>query len=522
MNLRFFFSLFLFCFGCSVAADAQTLPVGLFENVEDAFRRGQLLSKDSSGISYMVRPINVATKKEGKMFIYPLPLVWKNQINSHHPYGMNDGSMIAAKGYQTQLSGGFFAKAGPVSLQFRPEVVYAENNDYTEIHERAHSDRLALYYADYLNSIDLPSRVGDGPYSKFDWGQSSIRVTFDPVSVGLSNENLWWGPGSRNSLLMSNNAPGFKHITLNTSKPVKTGIGSFEVQIIAGRLEDSGVAKLEGEIYKERPDDWRYINAAVLTYQPKWVPGLFVGIDRSFMVYNKDMGSGFSDYLPIFSSGTKEGLDRQGGMVVDVTEDDRKRDQYFSAFTRYILRESRAEIYLQYGRNDFGWDIRDLFLEPEHSRAYIVGFKKLFPFGKNETFIQFGVELTEVEGSNTGKLRPQPVWYKHRLLPAGYTNKGQVLGAGIGPDANLQSFEISWIKGLKRVGLRFENLTNNASLSSFDKKWWDVSFAGRFDWNWKDLILSSQLAYVRSTNYQYADPGTNNIQLQFGILYDFK
>jgi hypothetical protein len=370
MNLRFFFSVCSFCLLCSVAADAQTLPVGLFENVEDAFRRGQLLSKDSSGVSYMVRPINVAPKKEGKMFIYPLPLVWKNQINSHHPYGMNDGSMIAAKGYQTQLSAGFFAKAGPVSLQFRPEVVYAENNDYTEIHERTHSDRLTLYYADYLNSIDLPSRVGDGPYSKFDWGQSSIRVTFDPVSVGLSNENLWWGPGSRSSLLMSNNAPGFKHITLNTSKPVKSAIGSFEAQIIAGRLENSGVAKLEGQLYTEKPDDWRYINAMVLTYQPKWVPGLFLGFDRSFVVYNKAMGSGFSDYLPIFTSINKKDVVTEEDIYL---EDDKNRDQYSSIFFRWVFPESKAEVYAQYGRNDYPWNVRDALLEPEKFKSIHIG-----------------------------------------------------------------------------------------------------------------------------------------------------
>jgi hypothetical protein len=51
----------------------------------------------------------------------------------------------------------------------------------------------------------------NGPFNKAFWGQSSIRLTFGPASIGLSNENIWWGPGIRNSLIMSNNAPGFKH-----------------------------------------------------------------------------------------------------------------------------------------------------------------------------------------------------------------------------------------------------------------------------------------------------------------------
>ena len=40
--------------------------------------------------------------------------------------------------------------------------------------------------------------------------------------------------------MMSNHAEGFKHITFNTIKPIKTFIGNFEWQVITGRLENSG------------------------------------------------------------------------------------------------------------------------------------------------------------------------------------------------------------------------------------------------------------------------------------------
>ena len=39
---------------------------------------------------------------------------------------------------------------------------------------------------------------------------------------------------------MSNNAEGFRHITFNTTKPIKTFVGNFEWQVISGRLESSG------------------------------------------------------------------------------------------------------------------------------------------------------------------------------------------------------------------------------------------------------------------------------------------
>jgi hypothetical protein len=256
-------------FGWSIQGYAQTLPVGISENVEDAVRRQQLLGLDSTRNSYMIRPIGNVERyytsedwdkesfaghfrkelyrsESGKTALYLLPFSWRNQYNTNHPYGINDGSMIPSKGYQTQVSGGFFGKIGPLSIQLRPEIVFAVNNNYRELNETGQT------YAGLYFGIDLPSRFGNGAYKKIDFGQSSVKLTFDPISFGLSTENLWWGPGVNNSLLMSNNATGFAHLTLNTSKPVNSPIGSFEAQVIAGRLETSDYY-VKGPAYRLKP-----------------------------------------------------------------------------------------------------------------------------------------------------------------------------------------------------------------------------------------------------------------------------
>ena len=77
--------------------------------------------------------------------------------------------------------------------------------------------------------------------------------------MGVSTENLWWGPGVRNSLIMSNNAPGFGHISFNTTAPVLTKIGSFEWQLISGVLQNSGLLP---------PDTARTFNGQKL-YEPQ-------------------------------------------------------------------------------------------------------------------------------------------------------------------------------------------------------------------------------------------------------------
>lgn len=56
-----------------------------------------------------------------------------------------------------------------------------------------------------------------------------------------------------------------------------------------------------------------------------------------------------------------------------------------------------------------------------------------------------------MEKSATKEIRTGGIWYTHSQVLDGYTNRGQVLGAGIGPGSNLQSLDINWVKGLKRL-----------------------------------------------------------------------
>jgi hypothetical protein len=282
--LRFQFLLFLtLVLNFSVPeAFSQSIPVGT-AGVEDYFRRSQLLGQLDSTVSFTIRPLlpfsidsdlslrsydlfmtgkyRIGSSKN-RNGIHMLPVSMKQRYTSHPSYSFNDGAMIPSKGFQTLVSAGAYAKMSPLSVQLQPEYVFAANSSFKE-------------FSSHLGSADLPVRFGTDPYSKLLWGQSAIRLSFDPVSIGLSNENLWWGPGIKNSLLMSNTAPGFKHLTLNTTRPIKTPIGSIETQIIAARLEGSGFTN-------PLPDDWRYLSGIVFSYQPRWVPGLFIGLTRGF------------------------------------------------------------------------------------------------------------------------------------------------------------------------------------------------------------------------------------------------
>lgn len=544
-------------------AYGQSLPVRS-QALEDYYRRAQLAGKLDSTISFTIRPLTPSAAFKIKDFAYPdsleqrynllnadhsgvskngklkwqlLPMSIQLKTNSHHPYGWNDGAMIPAKGLQSLLSAGIYAEYGILSVQFKPEVLLAANSSF-DTFDKDHYDVITARYYDFYNNIDLPARFGKSGITKAYWGQSSIRLNYKALSFGLSTENLWWGPGLRNSLLMSNTAPGFKHLTLNTRKPISTPIGSFEGQIIAGRLEGSGYGVLEPEreyfgqpLYVEKPNDWRYLSGLAITWQPKWVPGLFLGLTRSAQTYSNGLNK-FGDYLPFFSSKKQEAA----------AEAINKRDQRNSYFMRWLWPEEKAEVYFEYGRNNYSGSSGDLALEPNVSRAYIFGLRKLFPFGsRKEEQLMLSAEVTQLQETDIAKVLNLESWYSSKSVRHGYTNRGEVLGAGIGPGANIQSLEVSWVKGLKRLGIQFERLVHNndfyyyAYVDSKDyrRHWVDLSVAASGEWNYKNFIFNAKLQGIQSLNYQwyliqapgelYMTPGKDafNLQVQAGLTYRF-
>ena len=545
---------------------AQSLPVGT-QVFEDALRRAQLLGQIDSSISFTSRPLfPVASLKlnntfdidgsleterwdkpdgifrfaSGKGRIQILPFTWQQQFNTHHPYSLNDGAMISARGYQTMISGGFYAQYGPLSVQLRPEYVFAENKNFQGFYKEQPDAVWKEYYVLH-NHIDLPERFGENTYKKLFWGQSSLRLTVGPLSLGISNENLWWGPGVRNSLIMSNSAPGFHHITLNTVKPIRTWIGSFEGQIICGRLEDSGFTPPDTnrtyngvKLYVPKRTDWRYINGMVVSYHPKWVPGLFLGITRTFITYYKDMGRTFKDFLPIITPMTKEANYGEN-------ESPFPNDQRASAFLRWLWVRSNAEIYTEYMREDHALDFRQIITFIEHTHAFILGFRKLIPLKAYKSqYLQINLELTKIEQTTTNPEAPSKYLYVHYAgIPQGYTNRGQMLGAGIGPGSNMQSFSVSWVKGLKTFGLEFERLVQNNDFHNAVIKdpraiWVDLGASLLGDWNYKNLLFSAKLEIIKSLNYEHyyipiSDDASAlwkprniiNIQAQIGVSYRF-
>jgi hypothetical protein len=523
-----------FIYAFPAETDAQDLPVTL-HLLNDYYRTMQLKGEVDSNISFTVRPLTSSALARSDVFdpdrtmksahwieaqpvlfdkgrgqFKILPLTWQQQFNSDHPYGWNDGAMIPAKGYQTLVSGGFYLKHGVLSIQFQPEFVYAANPAFNGFASGRSDTELQEYYT-YHNWIDNPERFGNGPCSKIFWGQSSIRLTFGSFSVGLSNENLWWGPGIRNSLILSDNAPGFKHFTINTVRPVKSAIGCFEGQIIFGRLDGTRYPPLpvtqltDGEnLFIPKDPSWRYFTGFNINYHPKWIPGLTLGFTRTFDAYYHDV-KGFSGYIPFFVPYSKQATAGGNG-------DPFPRDQYTSFYARWLFKKVQAELYFEYGLNDNSFNLRDFIGSPDHSRAYIFGLRKLFPVnGLSDQDILFSGEITQLSQSPDRYIRNADGWYIHNQVKQGQTNEGQVLGAGTGSGGNLQSIEISWVSGFKKIGISLERYERDvdfyqnyfSDMNGNSRKWVDFALGLQGNWGYKNLIFNASLQTIKSLNYEW-------------------
>lgn len=523
-NLFRYFVLFLIVANQSVSA--QSLVIGSFG--DQYLRTLQLQGKIPMNNALTSRPFFIAEPKqfdslfklidtsfhpaESKRISFidfrPLPASIAFKYNTNYPFGWNENGFLTARGVQTRVSAGFFAKAGPLTIQLIPEYFTAQNSTYET--------------NDFYGAIPKY-----GLYKKARWGQSSIRLNFLGLSAGIASENIYWGPGQFNALLMSNNAPGFLHYTINTTKPIKTPIGSFEGRIILGRLTQDTSMPFENVNLKKTTNFQydRIYSGMNVSFQPKWVPNFFIGINRAFQYREIDMdrsgGSFAQKYIPVFDKIFKSSL---GGTEEDLIP----RDQQVSIFTRWLFPKSRSEFYFEYGWNDHSYNFRDFWIDPEHSAAYLVGFKHLVPL-KNNRWIELTSEITQMAQTTDMLTRNAGNWYIYEN--GGYVHENKILGAGSGIGNNVQTIQARFLDGIENLGIKFQRIQQDPvaryaswpleTIGQRPFKWSDIVIGLNGQKKYSNILIGGEMQYVLSKHYAWAQANRTNFYflLHFNYLW---
>ena len=454
--------------------------------------------------------LGVSPKKSADLEIRAVPFAVLNQYNSRLPNRLNQGSANPNVGWQQLYSFGVDVKwKNTITVHFAPEHQFAENLPFPQ-YPRISTDWEQYYY--YLNHIDNPERQGEQQINSWNPGQSFVQYRYKNWLAKVSTENKWWGPASFNPLILGNNASGFLHASISTGAPFRTPIGNVEGELIGGLLNNSGFGPPEQNristwsntwLYNPKKEKDRYLVGLVYSLQPKWVPGMYVGFAKIRMTYQNEFFSEASAAMG-------------------------------SWFMRYQMPKEHAEIYFEYGRSDTDINIANIFQNDPYGRGYTAGLKKGYSLGKTDQLILLGAEITNLSLPEKEQVNNQPKsWYLHEYIRQGFTHKGRVLGAGIGPGSNAQTVYVQWMKKMSFVGLRFNRVIHNLDFyhstkyyqsDHFNQYWATLNAALYYSLHYNQITFSGEVSWQRDYNYnwewiRYTGNGFENIgadELNYG------
>ncbi len=429
--------------------------------------------------------------------------------NHEYPRGYNNGPVWSGKGSNASLTGGFTGKVGLLHFTFAP-VLWTSQNSAFRIPPNSFGKSGFSYPVE--NRIDWVMRFGNEAIHQFDWGQSEVRIVYKDFTAGFSTANFSWGPSRYNPIIMSKNAAGFPHIDLGTLRPVDTKVGKVEFKWYWGALHESDYFDNDSE------NDRRYITGFSLGYQPKYLKGLTFGLNRIMYARWADGDLSTEDFFSAFI--------RNSGAPTAFTQND-EYDQIFSLVLEYYIPDVGLNMYLEYARNDFFGSIMDMLEHPDRTRARTIGITKTIDLD-NGNLIEFNFENTTLSNNQIQTIFPgiAATYYVHSVVANGYTNNGQIVGAGIGPGSNSDIMWVNLYHPEGKYGFTFQRIRFNddyvtQAFAGVEDEPTDYEIVVGADYvrMLKDFSINAKLFAIYRNNFLFEDNEKNNFILNLALTY---
>jgi hypothetical protein len=377
-----------------------------------------------------------------RLLLPALSTAWSSAI----PASRNDGTLWAGKGASALLTFGVRGSMGPLTLTLAPALAYSANSPFNSLlPDSMGFEGVLPPWREGIHSADLPVRFGRGALTRLHPGESSLVLRMGPLEGGAATESQWWGPGLRNAIVLSDNAGGLPHLFLRTGRPLRTGIGDFEARWMVAHLAESAHFDSVGA------NDHRSLSGLAATFRPAAEPDLTLGLAR--VVYGRTGGtlSAYGralDVITTWRDNVPEGEE-------EIPESG--REQILSLFARWLFPEDGFELYGEWARTEIPASLRDLLTRPFHSQGYLIGLQWGRPLRSGD-LVRLHGELVNLEESSTALGRYTPRFYTSPIVPQGYTHRGQVIGASIGPGSSSQYAGVDYLAGRWQVGLFGERI----------------------------------------------------------------
>jgi hypothetical protein len=363
--------------------------------------------------------------------------------NTAAPYGQNDGALWQGRGFNTSLTGGIRLEAYGIEATFKPQISFSQNAAFDIMPSAYKSEYGYIWGYGHNAGIDAPQRFGDDPFFTYDWGDSEIRYTWKTLTAGFGTQAIWLGPAQLNPILHSNNAATYPKFDIGLRKQPVTipwinwYMGDVEFRLWIGYLSESEYFD------NDSSNDHTMFHGISFAYSPSFLPGLTLSANRVCLVpWEWDN----LKYMFPSQSNTYE-------------------DQKASFSASFLLPQAGINVYGELGVDDFVPGGAEGYLRyPLHTMTYMVGIKKTVGIKPSRhIYGELSFEWNNMEMSQDFQLQWPYSFYFHHNAKHGYTNKGQLLGAGSGWGGNSQylSFSIYYPQGSSLLFFRRDNPDNN-------------------------------------------------------------
>ncbi|HEU4990665.1 MAG TPA: capsule assembly Wzi family protein [Gemmatimonadaceae bacterium] len=310
-----------------------------------------------------------------------------------------------------------------------PEIWVAQNERFNFFADTA-TGRSPFSSNWYLPpySIDLPSRFGAAAVTGANLGQSAAWIGTHDVEFGVSSSSQAWGPGVRGHLLLSANAAGIPRLFVRTQQPINTWIGSWSGTAFVGTLTES-------PFFDSNPsNNLRTMRGFNLAWSPDSTGGFVVGLAHASM----RTGS-------LYSHGARK---LRG-----------PSDQMNSVYARVQAPSDGLRAWAEVARADTLASLRQFVRVPYQGLSYLVGISQAVQLHSSSLLLS--AEVADLEQYTDIRGTPTQDFYTSSDIPQGWTQRGVLLGDGIGPGGNSQYVALDWIGPVRSAGFFVERVRWN-------------------------------------------------------------
>ena len=449
---------------------------------------------------------------------------WFNSYNTATPYGQNDGALWQGKGYNTSFTGGARLETFGFELTVKPQVTFSQNLEF-EYMSGVYGSEYSYFWS---GNIDLVQRYGDNSFWNFDWGDTELRWSWHTFTVGFGFQSPWLGPAWLNPMLGSNNSGTYPKIDIGLRRTklhlpwLGWYIGDIEGRIWCGKLSESDYFD------DDSSNDYRQLTGFSVAFSPAFLPELTFSINKISLARWDEKSIKYLN--PFYDTNAVE-------------------DQKCSFALDLLFPSVGFEVYGELGLDDYN---SRGFANPFHTAIYTVGAKKeLSFFQKFDFFKRFNIrpeiifEWNNFEMSQDFQLQWHYMgYYSHGLIKQGYTQNGQIIGAGSGYFGNSQYLALKtyFSKGDITFFIHFNkpdtNYLNNKGIDTKQEDWESEGKVQYDDWarykairtfgctaNFfatKSLIISTNIngSWIINPTYSQQDKDFGNYYFSLSLKYN--